>query len=62
LKVYFLRHTQTASCLTGVDCGSSQKHSLIPFHHKSDTFGDKPDKEDKEDKEEDLYQEFCEMV
>ncbi|MER3494527.1 MAG: hypothetical protein C4323_21075 [Mastigocladus sp. ERB_26_2] len=35
---------------------------VIPFHHKSDTFGDKPDKGDKGDKEEDLYQEFCEMV
>jgi hypothetical protein len=35
---------------------------IIPFHHKSDTFGDKGDKGDKEDKGEDLYQEFCEMV
>ncbi|MER3491795.1 MAG: hypothetical protein C4323_05365 [Mastigocladus sp. ERB_26_2] len=37
-------------------------HRVIPFHHKSDTFGDKEDKGDKGDKEEDLYQEFCEMV
>ncbi len=29
---------------------------VIPFHYKSDTFGDQEEKEDKEDKGEDLYQ------